>query len=261
MNQFPHSFLKPGYRSTIPMSQVYVFVAVARRLGIQAAPANFPGVVQVHLQPPDGSAAKLLDMRGTAPPIAPSASPYVQLWPQGAVAPAEYSRAAAPGAMLTRASNNIQAFIQQEMAAREPLAPDVPDSAFYAASCWVALAGEGGGHVFPAPPDSKPLDYAAVLLDGLCPQLPAALRQAAVAHYEGIVEDEETRAQSVKLRSRYSNVDYFVGLPFLHARYGYLGVIYGWDVSIQYSVVFASAPADASVSSPHAWLPSIGYSL
>lgn len=214
------------------MSLVYVFVAVARRLAIQASPANFPGVVQAHIQPPNGERAKLLDMRGNEQPTEFPSTQYLQFWPLMLQNQEEFTRPATPSMMLTRACNNIQAFIQQEMVTRAPPSSDVYDSAFYAGSCWVMIEGEAN-HNVPAPPDSKPLDFAAVLLDALCPLLPPITRPAISAHYERIIEDDEARARSVKLRSGFPSIDYFVGLPFLHKRYGYLGVVYGWDVSVE----------------------------
>ena len=82
MNQFPHAFLNPIRRETIPMSLVYIFVAVARRLGVQAWPANFPGVVQAHIQPADPlDAPRLLDMRGKDEPVLFAAGGYLSAHP------------------------------------------------------------------------------------------------------------------------------------------------------------------------------------
>ncbi|GJE85809.1 YccV-like-domain-containing protein [Phanerochaete sordida] len=227
-NQFPHFFLKPEGRRSIPMSLVYVFVAVARRLGIQASPANFPGVVQAHIQPPNGERAKLMDMRGTDPPSEFPNTQYIQFWPAMLQNQEEYSHPAAPSVMLSRACNNIQAFMQQEMVAGVPQSPEVHDSAFYAGSCWIMVEG-AANHIVPSPPDSKPLDFEAVLIDVLCPMLPSAMRNALSAHFQRIIEDDEARARSIKLHSSYPRVAFFVGLPFVHKRYNYLGVIYGWD--------------------------------
>ena len=88
------------------MSLVYVFVAVARRLGITADPANYPGVVQARIQPPHGEPAKLLDMRGDDPPAEFPQTEYLQFWPVMLSNQAEYTRAAAPATMLQRACNN-----------------------------------------------------------------------------------------------------------------------------------------------------------
>ncbi|EKM61317.1 uncharacterized protein PHACADRAFT_82095, partial [Phanerochaete carnosa HHB-10118-sp] len=228
MNQFPHFFLRPEGRSSIPMSLVYVFVAVARRLGIQASSTNFPGVVQAHIQPPNGERAKLLDMRGNEPPLEFPNSRHHHFWPVMLQSQDECSRPAPPALMLTRACNNIQMFMQQEIVTGAPQSAEIHDSAFYAGSSWIMIEGEAG-HIIPSPPDSKPLDFGAVLLDTLCPLLPPVTRPAISAHYERIIEDDEARARSVKLRSNFPALKFFVGLPFMHRRYDYLGVIYGWD--------------------------------
>lgn len=220
------------------MALVYIFVAVARRLGIEADPANFPGVVQARVQPPNGESAKLVDMRGDDPPVEFPQTDYIHFWPVMLSNQEEYTRPASPATMLQRACNNISAFIQQEIASVMSPVPGTHDSAFYAASCWAVLSMQAD-HILPSPPDSKPLDYLAVLYDGMCPHLPEDVQSTAASHYQGIVDDEETRAQTVKLHSRYPAVEYFVGLPFLHKRHGYLGVVYGWDVSTRYVYMHA----------------------
>jgi F-box protein 21 len=212
------------------MSLVYVFVAVARHLGIAADPANFPGIVQARVQPPNGETAKLLDMRGDDPPAEFPQTPYTQFWP-AMIANQEYTRPASPATMLQRACNNISAFIQHELAHSLHNDSETYDTAIYAGACWILLEGQAN-HALPFPPDSKPLDHLPVLLDGMCPSLPDALQSIIATHCQRIVEDEETRAQVVKARSKFSGVKYFVGLPFLHKRYDYLGIVYGWDVSL-----------------------------
>ncbi|KAH9944802.1 hypothetical protein B0H21DRAFT_862722 [Amylocystis lapponica] len=65
-------FISEGpYRKTISMSLVHVFVAVARRLDIQASPTNFPGKVLCHIAVADPAAPDMLfDMYSDSPPRA-----------------------------------------------------------------------------------------------------------------------------------------------------------------------------------------------
>lgn len=231
MNQFPHFFLQPANRRTIPISLVYVYVAVARRLGIAASPANFPGVVQVHIQPPGGEPFRLLDMRGTEPPSANPVLPYPALGLLTPHAdPDDFLRPAAPATMLMRSCNNIRAFMNHEISHSTMTSHDLYSSALYGVSCWLVIQGQVD-HAPPTPPDTKPLDYTAVLLDALCPNIRHAIGPAIAAHYRGRVEEEEQQARDVNMRSLSPNVQFFVGLPMVHKRYNYAGIIYGWDVS------------------------------
>ncbi len=49
LDKFPHTYLTT-HKDTIPISIVHVFIAIASRLGIQAFPINFPGIVLCHVQ-------------------------------------------------------------------------------------------------------------------------------------------------------------------------------------------------------------------
>ncbi|KAI0706100.1 hypothetical protein BC835DRAFT_1409733 [Cytidiella melzeri] len=239
MNQFPHAFIQPGHHETIPMSLVFVFVAVARRLGINASPANFPGVVQVHLRSPDPSEPpRILDMRGTSPPVEVSRTtlfntdhPHIQ--PSAQVIE-EATRPASASAMLTRASNNIMMSMRYERTYGENMASpwslEAHESAFYAASCWITMDPlNHAGQLIPGPPESKPLDAAAVVLDAMCPALEEIPRNTVSAHCYSILETDEENATSVTRRSTFPQVRHFVGLVFKHKRYNYVACIFGWD--------------------------------
>lgn len=223
MNQFPHAFLEAGYHETIPMSLVYVFVAVARRLGIDATPANFPGVVKVRIRSPDPSEpARLMDMRGSDPPVLLEDDDAAD------------TRPASASAMLSRASNNIIMFMRYERTYGEnmsmPWSLEAHDAAFYATSCWIVMESQAD-QLLPCPPESKPLDAIAVVLDAVCPSLPPLSRNVVSTYCYKTLENDEEVAKEVTYRSEYPGVKHFVGLLFKHKRYNYAACIFGWDVS------------------------------
>ncbi|KAL7285460.1 hypothetical protein ACG7TL_000557 [Trametes sanguinea] len=53
LNQFPCHFLGLRRSSTLPISLVWVFSGICRRLGVQAEPTNTPGTVFCHITSPD----------------------------------------------------------------------------------------------------------------------------------------------------------------------------------------------------------------
>jgi F-box protein 21 len=231
LNVFPHAFLQARYHETIPMSLVFIYVVVARRLGINASPANFPAVVQVHIQPPDPSEPpRLLDMR--------SATPLVQL-SHNAIAPAmqldEHTRPAETPMMLTRSANNIIVFMRYERTYGQsmslPWLLESHEEAFYAASSWMFMNSHMA-QFNSCPPDSKPLDVIAILLDAICPVLQEASRNVLTKYCERCLEKDEKKAASVKYRSEHPAVTYFVGLVFKHRVHNHIACIYGWDVSL-----------------------------
>lgn len=235
MNQFPHTFLQLHRRETIPLALVYVYVAVARRLGIQAGPANFPGAVQVHIQPPDPSEwAKLMDVRSNDPPLPIPRGAFIQAFNTTIEAREEFTRPATTPAMLTRAANNIIMFMRYERIHDDnmssPWSLEAHESAFYATSCWFIMESQPDRPVL-TPPESKPLDAVAVVLDAICPALDPVLRGTISTLTYRTIELEEERANNVTRRSTYPSAKYFVGLVFLHAKYSYVGCIFAWDVS------------------------------
>lgn len=221
------------------MSLVYVFVAVARRLGIQASPTNFPGILHAHIQPPDPSEPpRLLDMRGTEPPRdLPTATATQQIAP--VLVPAdEYTRPASAAAMLSRAANNLIMFMRYERTYGQnmtsPWSLETHEAAFYAMSCWVLMANQAEQFA-PCPPEAKPLDTVAVIVDGICPSLEPISRRIVSSRCDKMMEMDEARATEIHRRSMYPHVKHFVGLTFRHARHNYVGCIFGWDVGVRKS--------------------------
>ncbi|KAI0785043.1 hypothetical protein C8Q75DRAFT_809585 [Abortiporus biennis] len=246
MNQFPHSFLQPGNRTTIPISLVYVFVAMARRFGIEASPANFPGEVVAHIHIPNASEDLLMDMTTTNPPVPISqARQIIQSFvgfnlgdePLGP----EYTQPANSHVILERSFSNIITFIRHERTLDRILSPNTAvsqhwsyenhETAYYCISLCCILESQNEQFV-PHPPDSKPLDLVAFLNDRLKPELQEIPRQAfhefCTEHWEA---DEARDRISYKrgAGNNGENVTFFCGLIYRHKQYHYLGCIYGWE--------------------------------
>ncbi|TCD62407.1 hypothetical protein EIP91_006935 [Steccherinum ochraceum] len=227
LNQFPHSFLQRGNRHTIPMSLVFVFVAMARRMGINASPVNYPGAVQAHVLPKDPSESSfLLDVASDNPAPVP-----VGDVPSGL--DADMVQPASSLTMLMRAFNNIISFARFErILGPSPGAPnwsfEAQDSAFYLMTMCTMLRSQPMNS-FPAPPEFNPLDLVAVLLDKLTPKLPTVSRNMLTKFLNDSWKASEDRASQVRHRDATSQMTGFVGMVFEHRRYKYIGCIYAWD--------------------------------
>lgn len=76
-----------------------------------------------------------------------------------------------------------------------------------------------------------PLDILSVLTDALAPSLGPPIQEQLLASCKAAHEDEEEAAATVTLRSKLSTrIKHFVGMIFRHAKYEYIGYIYGWEV-------------------------------
>lgn len=77
-----------------------------------------------------------------------------------------------------------------------------------------------------------PLDILSVLTDALAPGLSPHIQDQLLASCKAAHEDEDEAAASVMSRSKLSiPIEHFVGMIFKHAKYEYVGYIYGWEVS------------------------------
>ncbi|OCH94687.1 hypothetical protein OBBRIDRAFT_788940 [Obba rivulosa] len=221
LNQFPHAFLN-DHRKSIPMSLVYVFVGVCRRLGIEAGPLNYPHRVLAHVTAsgPRGTTV-LFDMFSDQP-----AEQASTISPVGAHS-ADFLSPCRPVVMLQRAANNIINFVQFQRIHRTTSLTEVNLWADYAA-CTCFLLRTQEQHLVPHVSQFKPYDGVAVLCDVLGPALSGPARQILEQQCAAIEAADEQRATQVFLRSEH-NVQFFVGLIFKHARYSYTGCITGWE--------------------------------
>jgi len=110
-NHFPHCFLST-HRKTIPLSLVYLFVAIARRLGIAASPTDFPHRVIAHVSSSNPEVSDIyIDVYGSSTKAVLSARDDIpRLLIQAGITPASMLRYIAPSTashMLLRAGRNI----------------------------------------------------------------------------------------------------------------------------------------------------------
>ena len=208
------------------MSLVYVFVGIARRLGIIAGPVNYPERVLAYVTAPSPRAAQLLfDVYSEQPPVV-RAGLVATLGASGAdfglLSPCP------PVVMLQRAANNIINFVQFQRVHRSAGLMEANLWADYAA-CTCFLLRTQEPHLAIHITQFKSFDSVAVLYDVLGPQLDPPVQKILEEQASEIEEQDEQRAR-VQYRRFEHQVAFFVGLVFKHARYGYIGCITGWEV-------------------------------
>ncbi|KAH7886095.1 YccV-like-domain-containing protein [Phlebopus sp. FC_14] len=235
--RFPHWFLTT-HKDTIPISLVYVFVCLCRRLKITAAPLDFPAKVLAIVSSPDPGVSDIfVDVFGSRTCALPSPQEDLpRLLMDAGVAPASMSRHVQPAStrsMIIRASRNILASFSLLSAVETAPEADL-HAAFY--------VGLSVNLIFLDDPrcllnimrhiDRFPLDIISVLRDTLAPALSPQIQ---ARFLDSCAEAEATQrevAASVTLRSTLATpVQYFVGTIFKHAKYDYIGYIYGWEPS------------------------------
>lgn len=228
-NHFPHYFLSKQ-RKTIPLSLVYVFVAVARRLGIAASPTYFPRRVIAHVSSPNPDVSDIyVDVFGSNIQAILSLKDDIPLFLSPLLeTPASMRDHLGPttaAVMLLRASRNIATSLQLAI---DDLREHECEAATYASRCVDLLLSEQ------RPPGFLsyfPLDYG-LLRDTLAALLRDTRRKRRLQlNYATALAIEKRTAEKVKQRSGASTqVKYFAGLVFKHARHCYIGCITGWDV-------------------------------
>jgi F-box protein 21 len=239
MNHFPYYFLKSGQK-TLPISLVYIFVALARRLGIDASPVDFPSRVIAYVAPvvPNdkpvyvdvfGSHAQaILSLESDIPlRLAAAGMPLTSI--SALVRPAP----AAP--MLLRATRNIYSSFGTHPLDGQSPAVSALASATYVAMCAIGVLGPGTRPVIDRlidVIDRWPLDGRAVLVNALAPALDPDLQKLLREKVEKHIEEEDEKASRQYARDRETKLKFFVGQTFRHARYNYQAVIIGWTVCV-----------------------------
>jgi F-box protein 21 len=238
MNHFPHHFLVRE-RKSLPISLVYVFVTLARRLGVMASPVDFPACVIAHVAHPcSGSPPIYVDVFGSGrggPTLLslqediPGRLAAVGM--AGHAAPS-WARPASAAPMLLRATRNIySSFGAQPIDARGPNAHALACATYVALSALAVLG--------PARPvidrlvdvlERWPLDACAVLLDSLALGLDADMGHLLKEKIRAHLKDEEDIASIRRPRHHNVRVKHFVGMTFRHVTYHYQAFIIGWTV-------------------------------
>ena len=228
MNNFPHAFLTTN-KQTLPISLVHIFTAIATRLGLNASPINFPGTVLAHVLPcheadepiivnPSHLTNTILNSQiNTAthlPAIAPHFHPCTGL------------------PMLMRASRNILSSIMSIHVPQSILHPSLLLSI-----CVHLLSQADDDILIRLLVDANLQAWDCIfLLDRLAPSLISRCRSMIRVYCQTVLDAEA--AAEVKIHSRTGlPVKYFVGMAFVHARYKYVGFIYGWDVGPSFFVI------------------------
>ena len=223
-NSLPHHYIFHS-RATIPISLVHVFVAIARRLGLPVTHANVPNRVLAWIK---SSIPTTEDF-------------FVDVYDSTILTKADMNtfcshlritfdefRANVLGAsgftMLTRAMRNIMSC--------NPLDGAVSDrTAMYCAQFPVILARpEASIHVLSSI-DDPALEVSAFLLPTVMPLLEPEQREAFHRVCDAVLREDQATSSVIKRRSELNTlVEYRIGLFFTHLKYGYTGLIYGWDV-------------------------------
>ncbi|KAI9065934.1 hypothetical protein FKP32DRAFT_1590259 [Trametes sanguinea] len=181
LNQFPCHFLGPGRSSTLPMSLVWVFSGICRRLGLQAEPTNTPGSVFCHITSSDPQHGDILfDICGVYEPVVFSTKDVQARLAEAGMSAHSARDAVFPAqltAILRRAAHNILHVTRMGFAAPS-FDADVRSRTDYAAEAAITAIVDSEPTLFrsairsmanalPRVPEQCPLDRWPVLVDTL----------------------------------------------------------------------------------------------
>jgi F-box protein 21 len=223
LNHFPHRFLfeKP---ILLPISLVYIFVSISRRLGLNARPVAFPNKVLAMVSPPAGDAIYVDVFESESRPIVSYTSDLPAMLEDMGLNPSslpEYASPATTSTMLLRAARNIIHSLD-----RVRWRNDADQTLAHDAAYCAALVLTGDARMIPTlfAGLAGPLDEVFVR-NVLRPGLPEAIRDELDLR---LTLQEENERYLPKINGRGQD---FTGMMFRHVKYKYLGVIKGWDVS------------------------------
>ena len=225
MNNFPHAYLTTN-KQTIPISLVHIFTAIATRQGLNASPINYPGTVLAHVLPRHEAAE---------PMIVNVSHPR----PTDAILNSQINNAHLPGIalhfqpctglpMLMRASRNILASLPVQ---NSDVLPSILRPSLLLSLC-VHLLFQAEDDVLNRLLDDAYLQAwdCIFLLDRLAPSLVSRCQGMIRSQCQTVLDAEAVAELNIHSRTGIP-VKYFVGMAFVHARYKYVGFIFGWDVS------------------------------
>ncbi|KAG0707460.1 YccV-like-domain-containing protein [Suillus ampliporus] len=235
-NRFPHLFLTT-HKATIPISLVYVFVCIAQKMGVTAAPVDFPTRVLAVVSSPDPDVSDIfVDVFGSRTQAILSLRDDIpQFLLQAGITPTSMIRYITPASstsMLVRASRNVLASFSNFPA--NPVSEDVLHTAFYASLMVNVIFMNNHRYLLNIMKHINRflLDLLPVLVDSLTPLLNSHLQEQLTKHCKAVMEDEKEAAATSHPRSTLiREMKFFVGMIFNHAAHGYVGYIYGWDPS------------------------------
>lgn len=224
MNNFPHAYLTTN-KQTLPLCLVHIFTAIATRLGLNVSPINFPGTVLAHVLPRHEVTEPVIVNPSVAHPANLILNSMIE--PFTGISNTTNFQPCTGLLMLLRASRNI-------LSSLVPI-DDVPQSILHPSlllSICVHLLFQADNDTLNTLLSNICLEAwdCIMLLDRLVPSLVARCQAKVISHCQTVLNAEA--AAELKIHNRSDKpVKYFVGMAFVHAKYKYVGFIYGWDVS------------------------------
>lgn len=232
MNQFPHALMKEGHRQTIPMSKVFMFASIARRLGIQASPTNAPGKVLCHITSAEPDAHEmLLNVCTDSPPHVFMSRQTADMLQELGLAQdlsEDIVRPCRISTILQRAVTNIQIAVRwnQRMARSAHL--ERLSWCEYAWSTAMLLRMQEM-RLTPSAMEAKPLDARAVFMDTLAPTLVLPFARSYLeSRCKNTIDLDEEFMKVYRRSEAQQPIMFFVGQAVKHLTYEYLGCILGW---------------------------------
>ncbi|KAF8528116.1 hypothetical protein BU17DRAFT_38435 [Hysterangium stoloniferum] len=227
INHFPHHILFVQ-EMALPISLVYVFVCIARRLGYDAHPVAFPYKVLALISPRNGNPV-YVDVfdSATRPILTYNGDLLHMLETQGFDTNnlAQYASPAPTAAMLLRTTGNFRLSRPRSRNDLDRMA------ARYAACCVALIFSDDARLVEPMLLDGMrgPLDAEVVVRNALRPNVSLAAQQEIDIHLPKPAATIKEKGEP-RLRGR-TAVKHHVGTIFRHKTYGYNGLIKSWDYS------------------------------
>lgn len=226
MHNFLHHVLFEGH-TALPISLVYVFTCIARRLGYNAHPVAFPHKVlatilpleeaeeRVYVDVYDSSTRAILSYAEL-----PSILENMGLNIEDTASLAQLTKPAKSSLMLLRAVKNILTSLDRFIHVREHT------TAHCAAYCAGVLLTRDGQLIQQLYDGSEgPLDRLVTLKHHLRPHL----LQGAQDQLDFCLRTDSQSSKKLPKSGGRKNVRYYVGMLFRHKKYEYVGLIKGWD--------------------------------
>ena len=238
MNNFPHAYLT-STKETMPICLVHIFTAIATRLGLNVSPINFPGTVLAHVLPRHEGAEPIIVNASVANPTNFILNTQISLQGIHLAAHFQSLQPCTGLRMLLRASRNILSSLMNH---------DVPLSVLHPSlllSICVHLLFQADNDILDrlfSDVYLQALDCI-LLLGRLAPSLTERCQAKVRLRCQTVLDEEAAEELKIRRRTGKPVIKYFVGMAFVHARYKYIGFIYGWDVS-SYSFFLLYPSAD-----------------
>lgn len=235
-------------------------MCLARRLGIRAAPIDFPARVLAIVSSPEPNVPDIIvDVFGSrSKAILSHQEDIPRFLTDAGIDPLPFTRYIRPSntaSMVIRASRNILASFSF-IPPMERVSEGDLHTAFYVGLTVNLIFMNDRRYLWDIMKHIShfPLDILSVLTDALAPGLSPPIQEQLLASCKAAHEDEDEDAASVTLRSKLStSVKHFVGMVFKHAKYEYIGYIYGWEVSFPFYEA-SECRSDRCLCSHFAWL-------